>query len=841
MMTVDAKKEDFMMRRKAEEDFMMRRKAAIALLLAVLLLITPAAGGAFNNEAAAQSDIQIVVRGTDLALSTPAFIESGKTVVPLREIAEALGAEVGYDTGANGKQTVTLKRADRTAALMIGSAQMTANGKPVRLDAPARLLGAVTMVPLRALSEALGAVVTWDSVKRIVTIDDPAELPTIGSAEMLREIMESAFAQGGNHMLYGSKAEATASADSGRAEAASSSASSNEADYSQTNVQVNGVDEADWAKTDGRFIYQLSGSRVLITDIADPAKPKLAAKLEYAQKDGFYPQELYVDDKRLVVIGQHQVSLPYDAPADGGDQPVSSEAVGSTAASSEGSAEIAASSDAKRGMPIASRTTVKTLIYELNAAGQPKLIRETEQEGSYISSRKMGSSLYIVTNKYNNSYAIYEKGDNANTDLARSFEPVYSDSAASKEMMFLPLDKIRYFPESPDTSMLLVGALDLDAPEQPLQVSGYLGSGQTIYASEKHLYVAIAKNVATGDTYRQETQIHKFRLDQGRVVYIGAGSVPGTILNQFSMDEHNGFFRIAVTKGDMWASGEAGSTNNLYVLDEKLSTIGKLEGLAPGERIYSVRFMGGRAYMVTFRNVDPLFVIDLHNPAKPAVLGQLKIPGYSDYLHPYDETHIIGFGKETIELPSKGMSADETMAFYQGMKIALFDVSDVTHPKEKFKEVIGDRGTHSELLYDHKALLFSKDKGLLAFPVEVLEIKNKKKLESNNLPAYGEFAYQGAYVYRIDLQKGFTLRGRITHLTAGDLAKSGQYGFDYTKTVRRILYAGNTLYTLSDHMLKANDLSSLKERGALTYPAQRDQVRSDGPQVEVLPMPISTR
>lgn len=822
---------------------MMRRKAAIAMLLAVLLLITPAAGGVFNNDAAAQSDIQIVVRGAVLALSAPAFIESGNTIVPLREIAEALDAEVEYNAVSEGKQTVTLKRADRTAVLTIGSAQMTANNKPVRLDAPARLLGGVTMVPLRALSEALGAVVAWDSVKRIVTIDDPAELPTIGSAEKLREIMESAVALGVDDAMDGvAKAEVAATADSRGAEATSSSTPSNEADYSKTNVQVDGVDEADWAKTDGRFIYQLSGSRVLITEIADPAKPKLVAKLEYAQKDGFYPQELYVDDKQLVVIGQHHVSLPYDAPAGGGDQPASGGAV-----SSEGSTGIAASSDAKRGMPVPTRTTVKTFIYELNAAGQPKLVRETEQEGSYISSRKIGSALYIVTNKINYTYGIYENGDSgsdyANKDLARSFEPLYSDSAASKEMMSLPLDKIRYFPESPDTSMLLVGAFDLDASEQPLQVSGYLGSGQTIYASEKHLYVAIPKYVANGDTYtyRQETQIHKFRLDQGRVVYIGAGLVPGAILNQFSMDEHDGFFRIAVTKGDMWASGEAGSTNNLYVLDEKLSTIGKLEGLAPGERIYSVRFMGSRAYMVTFRNVDPLFAIDLRNPAKPAVLGQLKIPGYSDYLHPYDENHIIGFGKETIELPSKGMSADETMAFYQGMKIALFDVSDVSHPKEKFKEVIGDRGTHSELLYDHKALLFSKDKGLLAFPVEVMEIKNKEKLDTNNIPAYGQFSYQGAYVYHIDMQKGFTLRGRITHLTADDLAKSGQYGFDYTKSVRRILYAGNTLYTLSEHMLKANDLSSLKERGALKYPSQPDQVSvyPDGTPVEPLPMPVT--
>ena len=801
----------------------MRRKLFAALLLAVLLLLTSAAGGPFKNEAAAQPDIHIVVRGTELTLSTPAFIENGKTVVPLREISEALGAEVTYQSGPGDKKMITLMHDDRTASLAIGSAEMTANGKRIRLEAPARLHRDVTMVPLRAISEALGTVVAWDAIQRIVTIDDPLELPTIGSEEKLHQLMESISNQNRQYNNFGKAVEEKALEDGAQSAAPASSESKNDGDYSQTNVQVGGVDEADWAKTDGRFIYQLSGLRILITDIANPAKPKLAATIEYTPEDGFAPQEIYVDDKRLVVIGQHQINLPYDAVSGGDDTP---------------SGIIA-----EKRLFVPTRTAVKTFIYELNEAGKPELVRETEQEGSYSSSRKIGSALYIVTNKYNYSYQLYDMSKNdggaaSEQQLALSFKPVYRDSAVSSEQKSLPLASIRYFPESPDTNMMLVGAIDLDAADQPLQVSAYLGSGQTIYASEKHLYVAIAKYEADG---QQKTQIHKFRLDQGRIVYIGEGTVPGTILNQFSMDEHEGYFRIALTKGDMWANGEAGSTNNLYVLDEKLNTVGKLEGLAPGERIYSVRFMGSRAYMVTFRNVDPLFAINLANPVKPAVLGQLKIPGYSDYLHPYDENHIIGFGKETIELPIKGIGADATTAFYQGMKIALFDVSDVSHPKEKFKEVIGDRGTNSELLQDHKALLFSKEKELLAFPVELLTIKNKEKLKPSDSPAYGEFTYQGAYVYGIDLKKGFTLRGRITHLTADDLAKSGQYGFDYNKAVRRILYAGNTLYTLSDHMLKANDLTSLKASGSLTYPAKSKEstVYPDGPQV--MPMPIAVQ
>jgi inhibitor of cysteine peptidase len=812
----------------------MRRKAAAALMLAVLLLFAPAAGGPFKKLVSAEADIHLVVRGTELVLSTDAFIENGNTVVPLREISEALGAEVSYETGTNDKQIITLKRNDRTASLTIGSAVMTANGKSIRLDAPARLHHDVTMVPLRAISESLGTVVAWDASKRIISIDDPIELPAVGSEEKLRKLMETMGAQNQLFNKSGVVADGISREESAEASAPASDESKSSSDYSQTNVQVGGVDEADWAKTDGRFIYQLSGSRVLISDIANSAKPKLAATLDYPAKDGFTPQELYVDDKRLVVIGQRQVRLPYNTATDG-DLPVSG-----GAASRESGLAVEATSDAKRGiwMPIPMLSTVKTFIYELNEAVQPKLVRETEQEGSYSSSRKIGSALYVVTNKNNFTYPLYDTGKDggnaAKDQLATSFQPLYSDSAVSSDLKSLPLDSIRYFPESPDANMLLVGAIDLDAADQPLQLSAYLGSSQTIYASEKHLYVAISKYTADGDAYKQETQIHKFRLDQGRIVYIGEGSVPGTILNQFSMDEHEGYFRIALTKGDMWASSKDGSTNNLYVLDEKLNTVGKLEGLAPGERIYSVRFMGGRAYMVTFRNVDPLFAIDLNNPVKPAVLGQLKIPGYSDYLHPYDENHIIGFGKETVEIPSKGTGTDQTMAFYQGMKIALFDVSDVSHPKEKFKETIGDRGTNSELLHDHKALLFSKEKGLLAFPVELLEIKNKETLKPTDSLAYGEFTYQGAYVYGIDLKKGFTLRSKITHLTAEDLAKSGQYGYDYEKAVRRILYAGDTLYTLSDHMLKANNLSSLKESGSLVYPAKPKEstIYPDGRQVQ---------
>ncbi len=838
----------------------MRGKSMLAAFVAVTLLVAPAMSGGGTNKAAADSGIRVVVRGETLQLPAPASLSKGTTLVPLRQVAEALGAEVDTKGSGVGKQVITLKREGQIAVLTLGLQEMTVNARAVRLPVAPMLQGQVTMVPLRAISEALGAVVAWDGPNKIVRIDDPLRLPTVGTVEKLQELLQTAANSNGGYLTLdgfaatddaGGAVAAPAAGAEAPAAVAQESSKSADADYSTTNVQVEGVDEADWAKTDGRFIYQLSGTRVLIASIADSTAPKLAATLEYPYDKGFYPEQLYVGDGRLVVVGRQNEQLPTPVPMpmpvdigspEGG--PAGEPAVSPDAPiSSNDAAKIAVQIAAGERIGILPypyypvRTTTKAIVYEIGDAGTPDLVREIEAEGSYLSSRMIGSALYLVTNKYNDIYPMLEKRSGSNGNGSQpadpaAFEPVYRDTAASDERKRIPLDALRYFPGSPESSTMLIGAVDLDS-QQEMQVTAYLGSGQTVYASTKNLYVAISRYTPSGDTYKQETQLHKFRLDHGSVTYLGEGTVPGTILNQFAMDEHEGYFRIATTNGDMWASGDNTSKNNVYVLDEQMKQVGALEDLAPGERIYSTRFMGGRAYMVTFRNVDPLFAIDLRNPAKPALLGQLKIPGYSDYLHPYDENHLIGFGKETVEVPSKGMGPDATMAFYQGMKIALFDVTDVTQPKEKFKEIIGDRGTHSELLHDHKALLFDRSKGLMAFPVELMEIKDKQAIERDGAMAYGQFTYQGAYVYRIDPEQGFTLRGRITHLSDDDLAKTGYYGYDYGKTVRRILYANDTLYTLSERMLKANALDSLQEKGFLAYPAPPEQKYPGAPDMGI--------
>ncbi len=324
-----------------------------------------------------------------------------------------------------------------------------------------------------------------------------------------------------------------------------------------------------------------------------------------------------------------------------------------------------------------------------------------------------------------------------------------------------------------------------------------------MYVSLNNIYIASPEN--------ERTLIYRIHIEGSEIEFAANGEVPGYVLNQFSMDEHAGYFRIATTTGQVW-NREEPSKNHMYILDVDLNIIGRLEDLAPGETIHSARFMGDRCYLVTFRKIDPLFVIDLKDPYDPQVLGQLKITGYSDYLHPYDENHVIGVGKETVAAEQGDFS------WYQGVKISLFDVSDVENPKEIDKYEIGDRGTDSPVLSDHKAFLFDKSRNLLVIPVSVAEIDPEKYPEG--VPPYiqGDFVWQGAYVFDISLDEGLVLKGRITHLEDdSDLMKSSYY-FSSPFSVKRSLYIDNVLYTISDKKIKMNSLEDLEQINEIELP-----------------------
>jgi hypothetical protein len=233
-----------------------------------------------------------------------------------------------------------------------------------------------------------------------------------------------------------------------------------------------------------------------------------------------------------------------------------------------------------------------------------------------------------------------------------------------------------------------------------------------------------------------------------------------------------------------------------------LNVTGSLTDLAPGERIYSARFMGKRGYLVTFKQVDPLFVIDLSDAENPRELGYLKVTGYSDYLHPYDETHIIGIGKETTD-------AGE-FAWYQGVKISLFDVSDVSNPVERSKVEIGDRGSDSPVLWDHKAFLFDRSRNLLVMPILVAEVDQSEYPGGVPSWAHGEPVYQGAYVFNVSPGAGIVERGKITHVENITGPDQTYYHYYPPFAVERSLYMDNVLYTISDAKIMMNDLDNLE-------------------------------
>lgn len=544
-------------------------------------------------------------------------------------------------------------------------------------------------------------------------------------------------------------------------------------EYSSTNVQVQGVDEADIVKNDGEYIYVLKGNTVRIVEAKPAETMKEISFVEFPIEE-FYPRDMYVSGDRLVVLGNYYGTIPVPYSENSSIMPRYS-----------------------------SEELSKVYVYDISDKEKVVLYRDFEIEGSTVSTRKIGDMLYLVANKYEYYYYPYNVSD--------SFQmPMYKDSEMKEESSYVAeCSDVSYFPGLRDGKrFMMVFGIPVDDKSKEVVSQIVVASGNDVYASTKNLYVAESRYDGSyrimGDIYSSEekTVIYKFGLSSEGIDYKGNGVVPGTILNQFSMDEFGNDFRIATTTNN-WSSL---SKNNVYVLDSSLKVAGKLEGLAEGERIYSVRFMGGRAYLVTFRETDPFFVIDLMDAKNPKVLGELKIPGYSDYLHPYDENHIIGFGKDTKVGDTWGSP------WYQGMKLAIFDVSDVENPVEMFKEVIGDRGTDSELLNNHKALLFDKSKGILAFPISVAELSADQKNDASRSEwTYGDTVFQGAYFYNISLDKGFEFKGKVSHLTDAEMVDlKGSYWYG-DNMVERVLYIGDVFYTVSKDMIKANKMSNLAD------------------------------
>jgi inhibitor of cysteine peptidase len=515
-------------------------------------------------------------------------------------------------------------------------------------------------------------------------------------------------------------------------------------DYSSTNVQVEGVDEADMVKTDGSYIYVVRDRTVIIIEAYPAEDARVVYRLNVSQP----VQDIYVSGDKLVVFSYMPRFWHYD----------------------EASRES-----------FQDKESARVTVYDISDRASPTEERDLSVDGYYYDSRLIGEYLYFIITSgayLNDDQVVLPVIRDGKTWCAVQAEDIWYPNATRGWADYYTITSV-----------------NIQDPESQMSSETFLlDGGTTLYVSLDNMYIVGQR------WWSKDSEITKIGISGGSIVGRGNATVPGYVLNQFSMDEHNGYFRVATTSHN-WRTGTEG--NNVYVLDENMKTVGRLENLAPGEEIYSARFMGDRCYLVTFKKVDPLFTIDLSDPENPRVLGKLKIPGYSDYLHPYDENTLIGIGKETEE------AKEGDFAWYQGVKISLFDVSDVENPRELAKIEIGDRGTDSPALYDHHAFLFSRERNLLVIPV--LEAGIDEGDFSGTVPAnfHGEYVYQGAYVFHIS-RDGIELRGTITHIDDDSLLKSGFY-FDSEYSVERSLYIEDNLYTISRGMLKVNDLGTLEE------------------------------
>ncbi len=511
-------------------------------------------------------------------------------------------------------------------------------------------------------------------------------------------------------------------------------------DYSTTNIQVAGVDEADIVKTDGEYIYVVSGSSIFVLKAFPPNQAELLSKIEL---NGTYGAQIYVNKDKLTVLGNHYPFLPYD--------PLETE---------------------ERSLigPYVYTEEVFIKVYDITDRANPLLTRTLILNGTLSGSRMIENYVYAVINQP----ATQPNGNEPEVEvILPTISGDYVKEVEATEIRYVDTPDIFYY----FTTIVAVNVINDE--QNPTYEPFLTGQTTNMYVSLSNMYLVVPNTNLwilreNGNEPREETLIYRVKLDQEKIDVEAEGAVAGYVLNQFSMDEYNDFFRITTTE---WRIEN--STNNLFILNMNLSTVGKLENLAPGERIYSTRFMGDRCYLVTFRQIDPFFVIDVGNPNEPKVLGYLKIPGFSGYLHPYDEDHIIGIGKQD-----------------NNVKLSLFDVTNVTAPIETAKYIVEADWSDSTVLWDHKAFLFDKTKQLLALPVSINWFAIRDEY-------YTKGFWQGAYVFDISLDLGFTLEGNVTHQNVADQFESGL-------EVKRLLYIDNVLYTISEKKVKLNDLESLE-------------------------------
>lgn len=588
---------------------------------------------------------------------------------------------------------------------------------------------------------------------------------------------------------------------------------------SGTNVQERGVDEPDIVKTDGEVMAVVTGQSLRLLDVSNPSQPTLRSTTPLAG----WNAELLLHGDRLLVLQQVQGSWDGPVPADARGDVIGAPAT-TPASDDERPGDASRIAPGWHGPGQSTITQV-----DISDPASPRTERTWTVEGTYLSARLVEGTARIVLRSdvtsrlpfvYPSGPAAEDAAEIANravieASTVEDWVPVLTVTDASGAVLdedtVAPCDEL--FRPSRFSGFGMVSVLTADLGGSGLGTGdgvGVLSSGETVYASPTSLYVATTHWTDQLDTTQaadimpvpvegsQRTDLHQFDTSgSGPARYLASGSVDGYLLNQFSMSEHDGHLRVAVTE-DQWSEQSESAVVVFARSGDQLAEVGRVGGLGRTERIYAVRFLGDMGYVVTFRQVDPLYTIDLANPSSPRMVGELKIPGFSSYLHPVGEGLLLGVGQDATD--------DGRVT---GSQVSLFDVSDPAAPQRVATLAMGE-GSNSEVEVDHRAFLVWNDLAVIPF------VAYRWGPDDESISS-------GAVAVEIDTA-GASLaeRGRISHAEQGDGGQvspqsSRWWEVQYGSQIRRSVVVGDALLTLSERGLLATDLASLAPGGWVSF------------------------
>lgn len=613
-------------------------------------------------------------------------------------------------------------------------------------------------------------------------------------------------------------------------------AGSGETTYSTTNLQEIGVDESDIIKNNGQYIYVLENNTIHVIQAMPAANLAELATIPITDT----PDSFYLYGDKLIVLSRKYAWYPYYyyydyGPMGAADMDTTAAGVeekddGNDGATEEGGEEGEDEDDAEDGgegedsegseEPEEPQTppdvigdewsdgseTVVTVIDVTNPVN-PSVLSTIRMEGDLVSSRMIDNYLYVVmtTTPFIPWSATTETIENMTLEQwLPDYQVTDGDGKVVGSGDITSWDNF-YRPETPDGyGITTVATINVDEPSSTPATTAITANAGVIYASSQSLYVTDTQYDWMSGSGRSDTIVHKLGFTEAATAYVGSGVVPGRPLNQYSLGEYNDYLRIATTLETYTFTG-SDTTNGVYVMGVNgttLDIVGRVENIAPGEDIYSARFLGPRGFLVTFKVVDPLFTLDLSQPTNPRIVGELKVPGYSDHIQLLDENHLLTIGKDALPDPAGG-----DFSLYQGVQLSIFDITNMASPQLMHKEIIGTRGTNSEANWNPKAFVYYPAKQALAFPLDLYEGVSTGW-------EYGTYTFSGLYVYRVTLENGFEQLGRISSRPEDQADNDCWVYWGFTRGV----FIDNNVYSVMDRGVKVARLDDVNTLiGSIDY------------------------